>query len=210
MMIDKNKVSETHRLSISENGEIISRLYIRDKQDNKPVCLFRLKTNKSHRRKGLASELIKLAIDRYKFRGITLRSCSQKDGPSITALMKMYRKFGFIRKGKTQTMYIDPPRKWKKGDRTKVECLNCGNYMTITPMSYSHYYTHGYDDNTTCIDSKYDEKAMECKKCKFSHAGGQMVKFKGFSTNHWSKEKPLKQWIDDINNGKGINRIRYD
>jgi len=116
--IDVNKVSTTHRLSISnDNGKIISRLYIRDKQDGKHVYLFRLRTNKQHRREHLATELIKLAIYKYGSRGIILRACGQKDSLSTTDLIKMYRKFGFIKKDKTNTMCIDPPIKIKVGNK---------------------------------------------------------------------------------------------
>jgi len=116
--IDVNKVSTTHRLSISnDNGKIISRLYIRDKQDGKHVYLFRLRTNKQHRREHLATELIKLAIYKYGSRDIILRACGQKDSLSTTDLIKMYRKFGFIKKDKTHTMYIDPPIKIKVGNK---------------------------------------------------------------------------------------------
>lgn len=205
--IDKNKVSETHRFSISEDGKIVSRLYIRDKQDQKPVEMFRLKTGKSYQRKGFATQLINSAIEKYKNRGLTLRACGQKEGPSTNTLIKIYRKFGFKRKGQTKTMYIDPPRKWKKGDRTKTKCPNCGNRMTITPISYMRHYTYG--DGGNCSTSDYDELALQCKKCKLSWAGNGNVRYKGFTTNYWTKNYSLKQWINEVNEGKGKHRIHY-
>ena len=207
--VNVKQISETVRFDISKDGKIISRLYIRDKNDTKPVYLSRLKTNKSYRRQGLATELLQQVIEKYKYRGVILRASSQADGPSITTLMRMYKKFGFKRKNKTQTMYLNPPRKLKKGDRTKTKCPNCGSFMTITPMSYTYYYRHGYDDLTTCCDSKYDNKALQCKKCKLSYAGNHIIKFRGFETNYWNKEYTLTQWIEEVNQGKGKDRIKY-
>ena len=107
MKVENTQVSRTERFCIYDKKKIVSRLYIRDKDDGGAVFLFRLKTNKSHRNKGLAKQLINSAIKKYKDRGITLRACGQDGGPSTTTLLKMYRKFGFKRKSDTKTMYYD-------------------------------------------------------------------------------------------------------
>ena len=112
--VDIAPISITERFAIYKDDKIISSLYIEDKKDSKPVCLFKLETNKECRRQGYATELVNSAIKRYQDRGIILEVCSQKDGPSIASLIKIYNKLGFKRKGKTKTMYIDPPRVWEK------------------------------------------------------------------------------------------------
>jgi hypothetical protein len=201
-------VSEVRRFSISENGAIISKAKVRDNKDGKPVYLFGLRTNKSHRRRYCATELLNSIIKTYSDRGITLKVFSEHGGPSNNTLMNIYRKFGFKRKGKTNVMYVSPPRKWEEGDRTRIKCPNCGNCMTITPMPYYRYYRDAREDICE-ITSDYDPCAMQCKKCELSYAGGCLVKYKGFSTNQWSPILPLKEWIDDINQGKGKNRNGY-
>lgn len=208
MYVSIDEVATTEKFSISRDYKIVSRLQIK-KQKKGPVQLSRLKTDKSHRKEGLARELIEKVVNTYRNRGITLKVSSHKDGPTDATLMRIFRKFGFVRKGKTNTMYLNPPRERKKGDRTIVVCPNCDDYMIITPMSYTYYYKHGYGD-ARCSDSKYDDKAVECKICKLSFAGNHMLKFKGFSTNYWDKEYPLSQWIDEVNAGEGKDRIKYD
>ena len=70
-------------------------------------------------------------------------------------------------------------------------------------------YIDGYDDNTKVASSAYDPKGISCPKCGFSIADKSYVFFKEFTTNFWDEKNTLKQWIDDINNGKGKERIKY-
>ena len=206
MLIDVNKVSVTSRLSVNDdNGKIISRLYIRDKEDGKPVFLFRLKTNKSHRRKHLASELIKLAINEYGHRGITLRACHQEGGPSNTALIKMYRKYGFKRKGKSKVMYIDPPQGDKVGDKTKLHCPNCNSFMRVARLSYWFVSIGAYDAETSSIE--YTNNGRKCHKCDLEFVPGDVLRFKGFEINRWNNLEDIKKWIDEVNAGNGKNKM---
>ncbi len=201
MMIDKNKVSETHRLSISENGKIISRLYIRDKQDDKPVYLFRVKTNVSHRRKGLASELIKSAIEKYKKRGLILRACHQKAGPSADVLIKIYKKFGFKRKGQTKTMYIDPPKILKVGDRTELRCPICNRFMRVANLPYEWTSHSAYGDAQH--ETSYTDNGRECKKCGLQYLHQDYIIYKSFRIEVFETLSELKQWFKDVDEGKG-------
>lgn len=205
-IIEIKDISKTTRFAIYDNKKIISRLYIRDKQDDEPVYLFRLKTNQSYRLKGYATKLIDKVIKKYKHRGIILRACGPMPGLSTTALMKIYKKFGFKRKGKTKTMYIDPPRELQEGDRVKTKCPNCGNCMTVTSMSYLTY-SYGYDDLSRECSSNYG-KGIKCKRCKLEYAGGT-VTYKKFTVNCWDKDNSLKEWVDKVNAGEGKSRIEY-
>ena len=36
-----------------------------------------------------------------------------------------------------------------------------------------------------------------------------ILKFRGFETNYWNKEYTLTQWIEEVNQGKGKDRIKY-
>lgn len=206
MLIDVNKVSITKRLSVTDDdGNIISRLYIRDKEDGKHVFLFRLKTNKAYRKKHLASELIKLAIEKYKHRGLILRACHQEGGPSTTTLIKMYRKLGFKRKGKSKTMYFDPPKVLKIGDKTKLNCPNCNSFMRVAKLSYWFTCIGAYDVESSSLS--WTDHGRKCHKCGLDFVPGDVLTFKGFKTNRWDSLKDLKQWIDDINAGKGKNKM---
>jgi hypothetical protein len=204
LSIDVNSVSITKRFSISENGKVVSRVYIRDKEDDKHVYLFRIKTNKSHRRKGLATAIINLVIEKYKHRGITLRAGGQKESLSTTALIKIYRKFGFIRKGKTNTMYIDPPTKMKVGDKTKLHCPNCNSLMRAARLSYWFESVGAYDAVTSSM--QHTDDGRKCHKCGLEFVAGYDLKFKGFIINRWSNIEDLKSWLNDVNDGKGENR----
>jgi hypothetical protein len=203
MYIDEADISTTKRFSICAKGKIVSRVYVRDKGDDKHVYLFRLKTNKSHRREGLAKDIIESVIEKYKHRGITLRAGGQKDSLSTTALIKIYRKFGFTRKGKTNTMYLDPPKVLKVGDKTKLHCPNCNNFMRLAKLSYWFTCVGAYDAESSTLS--YTDQGRKCHKCGLSYVPGHVLTFKGFEANRWDSIEDLKQWIDDVNAGKGKN-----
>jgi len=101
------------------------------------------------------------------------------------------------------------PELLKENEKPKLKCPNCDANMVTTPLSYVSFYVDGYDDNGRGSSSAYDINGLKCAKCELEYAGGRYIKFKGFTTNFWDEKNTLKQWIDDINEGKGKNRIKY-
>ena len=100
------KISETHRLARMDGNKVLSRAYIRVPQDKKkPICIFRVWTRQSHRRNGLATSLMEEAVKEFGNRDMLLRVGPEKGSGVVKAdLYRFYGKFGFVRKGETQTM----------------------------------------------------------------------------------------------------------
>ena len=102
------KISETHKYEMRDKRDRLqSRVYVRIPHDSsKPIEVFRLRTNKSYRKKGYASTLVNHVVSKYGWdRDIKLGVCPEK-GSGLTKkdLYRFYGRFGFIKKKNSQTM----------------------------------------------------------------------------------------------------------
>jgi hypothetical protein len=100
------KISETHRFAKMDGKKVLSRAYVRIPEDKtKPLHVFRVWTRKDCRRKGFATGILSEIVAKFGSREMLLR-VSPKKGSGLTKdiLYKFYGKFGFVRKGNTQTM----------------------------------------------------------------------------------------------------------
>lgn len=105
MIVKNNPVSRTVRYYISNSDKkVVSRVYLKlPEAPGKPLFLFKLKTNKKYRGKGLATALLKKLLKDYKKHDIELGVNSYEE-MSIERLFEFYEKLGFQRKRNTKRM----------------------------------------------------------------------------------------------------------
>ena len=97
--IERNDIRRTEKFAVTEDGKVVSRVYVRIPYGDKPIFIFRVKTNKTHRRRGLCKQIMKDVIKTYGKFDMELRVCSQDiTSMSTKQLFKFYKKFGFRRK----------------------------------------------------------------------------------------------------------------
>ena len=109
MEVEKEDISRTERFAIYDGKRVVSRAYVRLPYGlgDKPIFIFRVKTNKSHYRQGFCRKVIEKVIQSYGMYDMELRVCSQDpEAMSTKQLFKFYKEFGFRRKrNKDGTLY---------------------------------------------------------------------------------------------------------
>lgn len=101
------KISETHRYERRNDDSVMASAYIRiPTKKDEPVMVSRLRTNKSYRRLGLATSLMREIVgDHGKDRDLKLGVCPEKScGLTKDDLYEFYGRFGFVRKDDSQVM----------------------------------------------------------------------------------------------------------
>jgi hypothetical protein len=108
----------------------------------------------------------------------------------------MYKKFGFKRKGTSKVMYIDPPKGYKVGDKTKLHCPNCNTFMRVARLSYRFVSIGAYDAETSSLE--HTNNGRKCHKCDLEFVPGDVLRFKGFEIHRWNNIEDIKKWIENV------------
>ena len=114
MNVEIDNISRTERFAILDGDKVVSRAYLRVPYNNKPLFIFKVKTNKSHIRQGLCRKVIEQVIKSYGTCDIELRPHQTETwGMSTLGLIKFYRGFGFKKKKSEGKVFNTMLRKGK-------------------------------------------------------------------------------------------------
>jgi len=108
MKVEKEDVSRTERFAIYDGSRVVGRAYLRIPYGlgDKPIFIFKVKTNKSHIRQGLCRKVIEKVIESYGMYDIELRPHQTETwGMTTEQLETFYKSFGFKKKKKNGKIY---------------------------------------------------------------------------------------------------------